>query len=89
MSPGYGFAAETHNVKILQFFQSKSIFLITNAPWNVSDHTLHHHIQIQTPSVPASHMYKRFHNHTNPLISILSSITLPDNPTRRLSVNGQ
>jgi len=50
--------------------------------WYASNHVLHHHLKIQTIPALASHVYKKVH--TNPLISKLSSITLPNNPHRRL-----
>lgn len=79
------------NLNILQSFQSISLRLITNAPWYVSNRTLHNDLNIPMLTSLASYHYKKFHtnalNHSNPLISKLASLTIPDNPPRRLKRN--
>jgi hypothetical protein len=60
--------------KILQTFQSKTLRMITNAPWYVSNVTLHNDLKI--PFVQAIALYatkykKRTMNHNNQLISNL------------------
>jgi len=81
-------AAKNYDIKTLQSFQSISLRLITNAPGYVSNLTfLHNDLKIPIITTLGSYTYKRFHNntynHNNPLISKLSSLTLPDNPQRR------
>lgn len=79
--------AKNSNLKNLQAFQSISLRIITNAPWYVSNLTLHNDLNISPISDQASKLYKRFHkklhHHPNPLIANLSTIELPDT-TRRL-----
>ncbi|KAF0716880.1 Uncharacterized protein FWK35_00027208 [Aphis craccivora] len=73
------------NIQKFQSFQSICLCHLTNAPWYVSNLTLHSDLKIPNIYTLASHCYKLFHkntvNHPNPLISDLSSLTLPDNPT--------
>jgi hypothetical protein len=72
------------NLKLLQSFQSINLRLLTQAPWYVSNNTLHNDLKIPYLSAFASTHYKKFHANTlaysNPLISNLSSLTIPDNP---------
>lgn len=76
------------NINKIQTFQSISLRIITNAPFYVSNHTLHSDLGLQTVAEVASSYYKRFRssltNHPNPLILALNSINIPGNPTRRL-----
>jgi len=76
------------NLKIFQAFQSINLRLLTNAPWYVSNRSLHHDLNVPTISALALYNYNNFHknvlNHPNPLITKLASKTLPDNPPRRL-----
>ncbi|KAE9533065.1 hypothetical protein AGLY_009493 [Aphis glycines] len=69
-------------------FQSINLRLITKAPWYVSNHTLHNDLNICTLPTLARIYYSNFHahthNHPNPLISNLSSKTIPNNPPHRL-----
>jgi len=84
-------AAKPSNINIFQSFQSINLRLITNAPWYISNHTLHKDLNICTLSTLARTCYSNFHanthSHPNPLIANLSSETLPDNPPRRLKRN--
>ncbi|KAL4136298.1 hypothetical protein QTP88_007846 [Uroleucon formosanum] len=80
--------SKNSNINKFQAFQSISLRLLTNSPWYVSNRSLHKDLKIPTISELASNHYKKFHkntiNHPNPLISNLSSLSLPDNPIRRL-----
>lgn len=80
--------SKNSNLNKLQAFQSITLRVLSNAPWYVSNRTLHHDLNLPTISTIASYQYNKLHknfiNHTNPLISNLSSRTLPDNPPRRL-----
>lgn len=84
-------STKTSNLNLFQSFQSINLRLLTNSPWYVSNRTLHHDLSIPTIPVLASTHYKKFHsttiNHPNPLISNISSLTLPNNPPRRLKRN--
>lgn len=81
-------AAKKTNVNKIQVVQSKILRLITNAPPYVSNDTLHTDLHIPYVREVAKLHYKKFHkklhNHSNPLISELSSNFLPNNTTRRL-----
>lgn len=64
----------------------------SNAPPDVSNHTLHIDLNLNTPNEEAKLYYKRFHDRVtiraNPLINNIASTTIPGNPpsTRYLSV---
>jgi len=79
-------STKNSNLNLLQSFQSISLRLLTNAPWYVSNHTIHKDLYILTHHTFTSTHYKKFHsktiNHPNPLISNLSFKTIPDNPPR-------
>ena len=81
-------SAKPSQIQIIQAFQSISLRLITSAPWYVTNNTLHKDLKIQTVEQLTKQYYNKFHKklqqHQNPLISQLSSLTLPDNPPRRL-----
>lgn len=81
-------AAKKSNTNKIQTFQNISLRKITNAPYFVSNHTLHNDLHIKTINEEAKSFYNRFHlkllNHFNPLIKGLSITTLPGNPQRRL-----
>ena len=81
-------AAKKSNTNKIQTFQSITLRIITNAPAYVSNHTLHTDLVINTVDETSKILYKRFRarleNHKNPLISVLNSDTIPDNPPRRL-----
>ena len=80
--------SKNSNLIKLQAFQSITLRVLSNAPWYVSNLTLHHDFNLPPISSLAAHHYNKFHkntlNHSNPLISNLSSRTIPDNPPRRL-----
>ena len=84
-------SAKKSNVNIFQAFQSINLRLITKAPWYVSNLSLHNDLKICTIPTLARIYYSNFHahthNHPNPLISNLSSATIPNNPPRRLNRN--
>lgn len=81
-------SAKPSQLQTIQAFQSISLRLITSAPWYVTNITLHKDLKIQTVEQLIKQHYSKFHKklhlHQNPLISHLSSRTLPDNPPRRL-----
>lgn len=39
-------SAKMYNIITPQFFQSKSLRVITNTPWYISNHTLHYELKI-------------------------------------------
>lgn len=81
-------AAKKSNINKIQTFQSITLRIITNAPFYVSNRTLHTDLRVNTVDETARLLYKRFRlrltNHPNPLISALNSDTIPGNPPRRL-----
>lgn len=81
-------AAKPSNLNKIQVFQSKCLRQITKAPYYVSNDTLHRDLAISTVQNVAKTLYKRthskFHSHRNPLISELSTNTIPGDPRRRL-----
>lgn len=72
----------------MQTFQSITLRIITNAPFYVTNHTLHSDLGLPTVAEVATSSYKRYHsrltNHPNPLILALNSANIPGNPPRRL-----
>jgi hypothetical protein len=80
--------AKPSNILTLEAFQSISIRVITRCPWYVTNLNTHNDLHIETPKKLAHQYYKIFHNKlTNnkyPLISQMSSLTIPGNPIRRL-----
>jgi hypothetical protein len=80
--------AKPSNIRPIQAFQSIALRLVTKVPCYVSNSTLHNDLKIITTIELAKTMYKRFHQnlntHSNTLISNMSSLTLPKNPSRRL-----
>jgi hypothetical protein len=81
-------SAKPSNINKIQIFQSKCLRQITKAPFYVSNDTLHKDLSIPTVQLVAKTLYKRFHsnlsNHRNPLISNLSTPSIPGDPGRRL-----
>jgi hypothetical protein len=81
-------AAKPSNTRTIQAFQSIYLRLVTSAPWYLTDNSLHKDLKIQNINQISKLYYTRLHNklqqHTNPLISKLSTKTLPNNPRRRL-----
>ncbi|KAL1132567.1 hypothetical protein AAG570_010519 [Ranatra chinensis] len=67
---------------------SKTLRTILDAPWYVSNHTLHTDLNIPTVRQVLHEKFKTFHSkletHHNPRVSSLSSSTHPLNPPRRL-----
>ncbi|KAL4091805.1 hypothetical protein QTP88_026434 [Uroleucon formosanum] len=80
--------AKKTNINLIQTLQNKILRKITNSEPYISNLTLHNDLKIKTVHEEAVTYYKRFHSklpsHTNPLISNLSSLTIPGNPPRRL-----
>jgi hypothetical protein len=80
--------SKNSNLNKFQALQCINVRLLTNSPWYVSNRTLHKDLKISTISELASNHNKKFHkntiNHPNLFISTLSSLSLPDNPIRRL-----
>jgi len=80
--------AKKTNINQIQTLQNKILRKITNSEPYISNLTLHTDLKIKTVHEEAVTYYKRFHSklpsHTNPLISNLSSLTIPGNPPRRL-----
>ncbi|KAL4111825.1 hypothetical protein QTP88_015710 [Uroleucon formosanum] len=80
--------AKPSQIRSIQAFQSISLRLIASAPWYITNKALHKDLKIDTVDQLAQNYYAKFHvklrHHPNPLISHLSSHTLPDNPPRRL-----
>lgn len=81
-------SAKNSNINKIQVFQNITLRKITNAPFFVSNLTLHQDLGIKPVILEASLFYKRFFvrlvNHSNPLIKELYTPTLPGNPQRRL-----
>lgn len=81
-------AAKISNINRIQRFQSKTLRTILKAPFYVSNHTLHSDLKIPSVSELAKTHYKRFNSrlahHKNPLISNLSSASIPGSPVKRL-----
>ncbi|KAL4103929.1 hypothetical protein QTP88_019246 [Uroleucon formosanum] len=81
-------AAKISNINRIQRFQSKTLRTILKAPFYVSNHTLHSDLKIPFVSELAKTHYKRFNSrlahHKNPLISNLSSASIPGSPVKRL-----
>ena len=77
-------AAKKSNLNKIQIFQSKCLCQITKAPYYVSNDTLHRDLVIPTVQNVAKIFYKRTHSkflsHRNPLISELSTNTIPGDP---------
>lgn len=80
-------SAKKSNIKKIQVVQNKTLRLITNAPFYVSNHTLHTDLKLLTVQETASKFYKRYHkslhNHPNILAKNLSN-PMPGNPPNRL-----
>ena len=80
--------AKFSNIKRIQSFQSKVLRTIVNAPFYVTNKTLHHDLNIPfiLDLIPAK--FSKFHqnlsHHPNPVVQSLSSTTHPYNPLRRL-----
>jgi hypothetical protein len=81
-------AAKISNINHIQRFQSKILRTVSNASYYISNKSLHSDLKIPTVTKLAKLRYKRFNSrltqHPNPLITQLSSATIPGNPQRRL-----
>lgn len=81
-------SAKPTNIKTIQSFQSKVLRKILNAPFYVSNSTIHKDLNIPFVSDLAKLRFLSFHSklsiHPNPLGKLLSSDTIPGNPPRRL-----
>uniref|UniRef100_A0A2S2P256 Putative RNA-directed DNA polymerase n=1 Tax=Schizaphis graminum TaxID=13262 RepID=A0A2S2P256_SCHGA len=81
-------AAKPSNTRTIQAFQSICLRLVASAPWYLTNNNLHKDLKIQNLNQISKLYYTRLHNkfqlHTNPLISKLSTNSLPGNPRRRL-----
>jgi len=79
------------NLKLFQSFLSIILHLLTKAPWYISNKAPHNDLKMPTLFKLSSTHYIKFHSntldHSNPLISNLSSLTIPDNPPQRLKHN--
>jgi len=76
------------NSKRIQSMQSKILRAIANAPYYVSNLTLHTDLRIPYVCDLAKSRYLSFHNklqsHPNSLVHPLASLSIPGNPPRRL-----
>ena len=76
------------NIQKIQSFQSICLRTITKSPWFVSNKTLHSDLRInyvnQVTKTAYQKLHKKFSSHSNPNISSLASLHIPDNPPRRL-----
>ena len=81
-------SAKPTNIQRIQVLQSRILRKITNAPFYVSNHTLHQDLNIPFVHNLAVETYNKFHSrlhpHPNPLVQNLSVPHLPDKPNRRL-----
>ena len=80
--------AKHSNIKRIQSFQSKVLRTIVNAPYYVTNKTLHHDLNIPFVLDIIPSRFSNFHqnliHHPNPLAQSLSSSHHPYNPPRRL-----
>jgi len=77
------------NLNKIQAYQNITLRKITNVPPPyVSNQTLHDDLNMKTTEEEPALSYKRFvsrlGNRGNPLVKKLNSLTLPENPRRRL-----
>jgi hypothetical protein len=77
----------TGTVGFIQTLQSRTLRKITNAPFYVSNHTLHKDLNYPFVHDLAIESYNKFHSrlnpHPNPLVQELTAPNLPQNPPRR------
>jgi hypothetical protein len=73
--------AKLPNTRIIQRLQSKVLHTITNAPWYVSNFTLHNDLQIPFITEEIKRYYNRLIGHENSYVTELSN---PLNIRRRL-----
>jgi hypothetical protein len=82
----WGSTKRTNLNRILSL-QSKTLRKIVDAPFYVTNLTIHKDLKVPIVHDLVRSRYKKFHestiHHSNPLVLYLSSNTLPLNPTRR------
>jgi hypothetical protein len=82
-------SAKPSNIARIQTFQSKVLRTILDAPWYVSNHTLHQDSNLPTVLDDIGNRFRKFCvnllSHPNSLVQKLSSHTHPLNPPRRLN----
>ena len=75
----YCLFASNSNIEILQCFQSKTLRSPINAPWYVTNETIHHDLKIPTVKDEIyrsrSRYNARVNNHHNPLVTQLLDMT--------------
>jgi hypothetical protein len=80
-------SAKPSNLKRMQTLQSCILRKITNAPFYVSNHTLHTDLNIPFVHNLAIEFYNKFYNRLNPhpypLVQELRAPNFPHNPPRR------
>lgn len=80
--------AKPTNTKILQTYQSKTLRIMANAPWYVSNKTLHEDLKIpfisQVIEQHANKHRKRNLQHCNPLVQELNNQPLTNRRLRRM-----
>ncbi|KAL1123961.1 hypothetical protein AAG570_001731, partial [Ranatra chinensis] len=74
-------SAKKGNIDRIQSFKSNVLRTILNAPWYVSNRTIHHDLNIPTVHETIQSRFKSFHSK---LANALSLTTHPLNPPRRL-----
>jgi len=81
-------AAKIPNTNRIQRFQSKILRTVSKASFFISNKSLDSDLKISTVTELAKLHYKRFNSrltqHPNPLITQLSSTTIPGNPQKRI-----
>ena len=81
-------SAKPSNIHRIQTLQSIILRKITNAPFYVTNYTLHKDLHVPFVRNYAVTAYNKFHEklqpHPNPLVQILATPDLPDVTTRRL-----
>lgn len=81
-------SAKKTNIERFQTLQSIILRKITNAPFYVSNETLHNDLNILYVKDYIANRYNKFHAklslHINPLVEEMSSRFIPNNPQRRL-----
>lgn len=80
--------AKKSNINKIQSFQNIALRKLLNAPYYVSNHTIHADLKMPLVYKEAKEYYRRFHactlSHPNPLVRNLANPTIPGNPQRRL-----
>ena len=84
----WGTAAKS-NIEILQRFQSKTLRLLANAPWYVTNNRIHHDLNIKTVQeeiIERTQTYRdRIAKHPNPLVvNLMNPLTAPRRLKRKL-----